>query len=98
MGFGETVVAVVAITATCSLIRHGMQRRGVSGREAAEILAQVHAMRAELAELKRQNTDVILTFDTSLQGVSRRLERLEDFAGIGARSSAPADPVTARIR
>lgn len=76
MSFFEALVAVVFICSISSIVARAISRPG-AGRHDDAVLKELRALRAEVNEVKRQNTDVILTFDATLQNVDRRLDRLE---------------------
>jgi hypothetical protein len=107
MGFGEVIVAVFGIAATagtlcCYLVmradvlkRHG----GVTDRGTQQAL---EALRAEIAALRRHESEAVLSFDSTLQTLDARLKHLEqrvlpaeaaDRAALDARPLAGEAPV-----
>jgi hypothetical protein len=78
MGFAEMIIAIVFITAVSNVIRHVVRpssgRPGVSEARLQEALQQA---REETAKLRRENQELILSFDSSLQRLDARLQHLE---------------------
>ena len=72
---------------------HMADRRSRAGDRT--VLQAIEELRAEMAAMKRHETDAILTFDSTLQSLDARLNHLERLAlGSGAteRSSLSAAP------
>jgi hypothetical protein len=109
MGFGEMIVAVFGIAATagtlcCYLVmRADVLKRQVGGADRGTQQA-LEALRAEIAALRRHESEAVLSFDSTLQTLDARLKHLEqralpaeatERAALGAR--APADETPARV-
>lgn len=64
----------------------------------AELLHEVHALREEIRQLRCVNNDVVLTLDTTVQRIDRRIAHLESRAslGVGAPAEAPVEQLVAR--
>ncbi len=61
------------------------------------VLQAIEALRAEMAALKRHETDAILSFDSTLQTLDARLKHLERRAlGEGTADRAPLSAPTGR--
>jgi hypothetical protein len=68
-----------------TIIKDALMRRPLKGQE--ELAAELRALKEEVRQLRQQNNDLILTFDTTLQ----RLERLphpENRPSLGAAGSS----------
>jgi glucose-6-phosphate isomerase len=98
------VVAIVAVTTLGKVARHYMDwrlemaRRLGTGDE-ANLTATLQALRAEIAALKQRESEVILTFDSTLQRLDDRLKHLEARslgASTAARPLIGAEPPAAR--
>ncbi|HTE19163.1 MAG TPA: hypothetical protein VK689_12375 [Armatimonadota bacterium] len=63
-----------------------------------ELLHEVHALREEIRQLRSVNNDVVLTLDTTVQRIDRRIGHLESRVSLGAGTSVeePAEQLVAR--
>ena len=52
-----------------------------------ELLQEVRALREEIRQLRSVNNDVVLTLDTTVQRIDRRIAHLESRASLGAGAS-----------
>lgn len=84
MGEGEVVVALVAMTggfaflfAILATIR-AIVLRGASAAASNQVLHELRALREEVAQLRQQNMDVILSFDSGISRLTGRLDRVEE--------------------
>lgn len=97
MGFGEMIVAVVALKTISDLVKTLMRRQERKADE--RMAAEVEALRGEVRELRRQHQDTILSFDSTLDRLDRRMDRLdsrnERFDELpGGERSSGREPVT----
>jgi hypothetical protein len=98
------VVAIVAVKTFEKVARHYMDwrlemARRVGAGDEASLAATLQALRAEIAALKRHESEVILTFDSTLQTLDARLKNLEARAlgaGPAERTPLSAEPLPAR--
>jgi hypothetical protein len=100
MGEGETIIAVLGIlcgtgiTVTfINMIKAAITGRGGKKQDAA-LLEEIRCLREETKQLSRQNNDVILALDTSMQRMDRRLQSLEGRAELPAGASSQASEET----
>ena len=94
------VVAIVAIgcgTGLCALVINTIRAALVRGprRGEAELLNEVRSLRAEVSQLRQQNNDVILSLDTAVDRLDRRLSHVETRGQLGA-SQAGEEPALVR--
>jgi hypothetical protein len=98
MGFGEMIVAVIGIAATagticCYLVmRADVAKRGVSD-GGSGVQRALEELRAEIAALRRQEAEAVLSFDSTLQTLDARVKHLEQ--GALGRGTAPSTPLVA---
>jgi len=98
------VVAIVTVKTFEKVARHYMDwrlemARRVGAGDEASLAATLQALRAEIAALKRHESEVILTFDSTLQTLDARLKNVEARAlgaGPAERPSLSAEPLPAR--
>ena len=95
MGLFEFIVALVAINALVKLLRD--KGKKARGKEFERLVGEIRALREEVAELRRQNNDVLLGLDTGMDRLERRVSRVESQAYLGAGEERPAE-VAARLR
>jgi hypothetical protein len=82
MGEGETIVAVLGIlcgtgiTITFINMLRAAVTRGASKTQDT-LVNEIKGLREEMSQLRRENHDVILSFDTSINRMDKRLEYLE---------------------
>src|SRR4051794_2020441 len=91
----EMVVSIVALGCgtgiACSFlatIRTALTRRLERGKD--DLLAEIRALRDEVRQLRQQNNEVILSLDTGLDHVSRRVTHLEGTQRETQRQPLPA--------
>lgn len=75
VGIFEFIIILVFIKSVTELVK--MLARGGERREQQKALAEVEALRAEVGALRREHQDAILSFDSTLDRVDRRLGHLE---------------------
>jgi hypothetical protein len=96
MDEGQTIVAVLGIlcgtgiTITFINMLKAAVTRGASKTQDA-LVSEIRALRGELAQLRHENHDVILSFDSSINRMDKRLEYLE------TRSQLPAGESEQRV-
>jgi hypothetical protein len=101
MGLWEMVVLVVFITSVANVVKAVVQpgsgRLGVSEARLQEALRQV---REEMAQLRRESHEVVLSFDATLQRLDTRVQGLERQAlgSGGQREALPSVEVSNRAR
>jgi hypothetical protein len=102
MGFGEVIVAVMGIAATagtlcCYLVmRADVAKRGVSD-VGSGVQRALEELRTEIASLRRQEAEAVLSFDSTLQTLHARVKHLEQQAlPPGAGRTTPLEARTAR--
>jgi hypothetical protein len=91
------IVSIVAIGCATGVvltllntIRAAFTRRAVKGQD--ELVGELRSLREEVKQLRQQNNDVILNFDTTLQRVDRRLTHLETSRlSAGVQEQSPAE-------
>jgi hypothetical protein len=100
MGPFEMIVVIVLISCGAGVLTKYLEVGGLSkqsGRDRAQLQAELSAIRREMAELKAWASDLILSFDTRQQQQEARLETLERRAlepgsaalGVAARATQP---------
>lgn len=93
MGEEEMIVAIVAIACGTGIvvtflhtIKAAFLRRGQN--EPASLVNEIRALREEVQHVRQQNNDVILSLDSQVRTLDRRMDRLED----RSLASAPPEP------
>ena len=86
------VVAIVAIgcgTGLCALVINTIRAALVRGprKGETELLTEVRSLRAEVNQLRQQNNDVILSLDTAVDRMDRRLTHVETRGHLAAPQS-----------
>ena len=88
---GVVIIAIFGILWLSGVLE--ILAKKLPGKGTKELRAEVEKLRDEVQALRRENHDVILSFDTTLKQHERRLERVEDVAALsGAISGAEANP------
>lgn len=97
MGIFEMIVAIVLITTVGSAVEQHLknQRRSRSGDTGVE--EALRRIRDEMAEVRRSTTDVVLSFESTLQRLEARVQHLERTAlgGAAGQSAISAGGVPA---
>jgi hypothetical protein len=102
MGFGEVIVAVMGIAATAgTLCCYLVMRADVAKRHGSDpsqgVQRALDELRSEIAALRRQEAEAVLSFDSTLQTLDARVKHLEQQAlGPGTAASTPLDARPAR--
>jgi hypothetical protein len=83
------VVAIVGLKTLGKVAHHYLDwrlemTRRTGGADEATLLANIQALRSEVAALKQHEAETILTFDSTLQRLDDRLKHLETRALDGA--------------
>jgi hypothetical protein len=110
MDIGGVIVAVFGIAATagtacCYLVMRAdvLKRHGTGADRGTQ--QAIEALRAEIAALRRQESEAVLSFDSTLQTLDARLKHLEqrvlpaeaaERAALSART--PADEGSVKVR
>lgn len=83
MGEEEMIVAIVAIACGTGIvvtffntIKAAIFRRGTS--EQASLVDEIRTLREEVQHVRQQNNDVILSLDSQMRVLDRRMDHLED--------------------
>ena len=82
MGFLEFIVVLVAINAVSKLLRERGKR--VRSKDMDRLVEEVRALREEVQQLRRQNNDVILSLDSTVDRLERRVSYVESQGPLGA--------------
>jgi hypothetical protein len=95
MGPFEMVFGIVFLSmATGTIHKYLDYRMRMADRQTKNgdrsVLQAVEALRAEMAALKRHETDAILSFDSTLQTLDARVKHLEGRALIGSNAAHTA--------
>jgi prephenate dehydrogenase len=78
MGFGEFILAIVLITSVSEVIKTFARRPASGGKKASkELVSQIDALREELRQVRRENHDAVLSFDSTLRHLDQRIAYLE---------------------
>jgi hypothetical protein len=85
MGLFEMIVAIVAICSVTEAVKAWAKRP--SGKDSKLVLQEIKGLRAEVAALRQQNNDVILSLDQAVDRLDLRVVSLE-----GRPSLAPPGP------
>jgi hypothetical protein len=101
MGDGGAMVAIIAIGCGTGMvwmffetIKTGIANRG--GKHQNALVEEVRALRQEVAQLRHQNNDLILNFDTTLARVDRRVQHLEGGAELQGLPKPQREPAALR--
>ena len=88
------IVMIVMITGITNAVKEVAKAKARGG--SPEVVDEIRLLREEIRQLRQQHNDVILSFDTTLKQVDRRLDHLEgrSYAGAGQEP----ETVSARIR
>lgn len=98
MGFLEMIVAVVALKTVADIVKTVTRRR--ERQLDARLVAEVEALRVEVRELRRHHQDTILSFDSTLERLDRRMDRLNAGSerpselSVGSERVPDREPVT----
>lgn len=65
----EMITAIVAVTSICEVLK-AFARRGP--KESKQLVAEVRALREELGAMKRQQNEIFLSIDASLDHMNRQ--------------------------
>lgn len=86
MGLAEMIVAIVLIGCGSSVLKEFAKKRSRKGDDA--LLKEMAGLRDEVRSLRQKNNELILTLDTTLDRVERRLANIESRTALGAPSTA----------
>jgi hypothetical protein len=75
MGLFEFIIVLVLISSISSVMKEWRKNSG--GKASKELLSEMKTLREEMKRLRQQNNDVILSLDTAVNRVDRRLHHLE---------------------
>ena len=78
------------------VVKTALTRRLNQGHDA--IVPELQALREEVRQLRQQNNDVILSLDSNLHHVGRRLEHLETRVQLDGGPEALAERATTAVR
>ncbi len=94
---GVMIVAIVSIGCAYELLKRVVERRGSTDAKAVkELVAEVRALRDEITALRKENHDIVLSFDSTLSNVDRRLDRLESRSAVSGAARPEEPRVTVR--
>jgi hypothetical protein len=101
MGGGEGLVAIIAIGCGTGMVwmffetvKTAISNRG--NKQQSALVEEVRALRQEVAQLRHQNNDLILNFDTTLARVDRRVQHLESGAELQRLPEPQREPAALR--
>ena len=89
MGFAEMVVSIVFIVSISESVK-AFARKG-AGKDGKLILNEIKALREEVQQIRRQQNDVILALDGSLDQIHRQLGMPESRLDSAAHAPQPLD-------
>jgi hypothetical protein len=91
MDFGAVIIAIFGILWLSGALETLAKK--VPGKGTKELRAEVEKLREEVQQLRRENHVVVLSFDTTLKQVERRLDYVEGQSALpGARGAGEANP------
>jgi hypothetical protein len=75
MGLGEVVAFIVLVTAVTGTIKEVAAKRNKKADKA--LLEEMRGLREEVARVRQQHADTVLSFDTTVHRLEQRVQHLE---------------------
>ncbi|HEU4754246.1 MAG TPA: hypothetical protein VFU47_14145, partial [Armatimonadota bacterium] len=72
------IVAIVLISCVTGAVKEVARRRSAGVEKQQTLLTELRALRDEVRLLRKQNTDLVLGLDTSMDRMEHRLQRVEE--------------------